>query len=235
MFNLNEAIANWRASLAQRETCRPSDLDELEGHLRDEFENLRISNLSDEERFVVATHRLGAPAPLAGEFAKINGTAIWGNRIFWMAVGLLTWFVLEPLAEAVSKGCVLVAALEGFTSNELGWVAFLSKAFVLGGMLLLLGRAAVRSALGAKFGQLAKSRIGQVMLFSAVAGAIAVLWFLEVYIVPLAALRSLGLEHFARTSSSATYASMAWMAIVPMVLAIAVIRLRPSRPREIED
>jgi len=235
MFNLNEAIAGWRANLAQRETCRPPDLDELEGHLRDEFENLAAPNLSDEERFLVAAHRLGAPAPLAGEFAKINGAAIWGNRIFWMAAGLLAWFVLEPLAAAVSKGCVLVAALKGFTPNELGWVAFLSKAVVLGGMLLLLGRAAVRSALGAKFGELVTRRVGQVVLFGAIVGATVVLWLLDVYIVPLAAARSMDLAHFGRMSSSAACASMAWMAVVPTVLAIAVIRLRPSRPREIED
>ena len=60
MFNLNEKIIKWRSNLAQSETLAVSDLDELENHLREEIEQLTTLKLSDEEAFLVASHRLGS-------------------------------------------------------------------------------------------------------------------------------------------------------------------------------
>ena len=54
MFDLKEAIIQWRDNLAQRETYGKSDLDELESHLQEQMEELIGSGLSEES--VSGTH-----------------------------------------------------------------------------------------------------------------------------------------------------------------------------------
>ena len=59
MFDLNERINEWRRSLSQSAALNEQDLKELESHLREEIENLTDSELSAEEAFLIAAHRLG--------------------------------------------------------------------------------------------------------------------------------------------------------------------------------
>lgn len=98
MFDLNGAIAKWRMKVAAGGTCGKSDLDELEAHLREEIENLTPSGLSQEEAFLVAKHRLGHPASLAREFAKINPLAVWSHRTLWIGLGLILYFLVAHFA-----------------------------------------------------------------------------------------------------------------------------------------
>ncbi len=93
-FDLDQAVAAWRAELARHPGPAPADLRELEAHLRDGFAELKKKDLSDEEAFLVARHRIGPSAPVADEFTKIATKRSWAPRVFWLVFGvfaLLRW------------------------------------------------------------------------------------------------------------------------------------------------
>ena len=130
MFDLNEQIRRWRRELIEQEVYHKSDIDELECHLRDEIANLAEGRLTVEEKYQVALGRLGTPKALVNEFAKINGSAVWGNRLFWMATSLLMYFVLKAFIAAVSKGFTFLAVLGGIRGYDLGYLRMLPNLIV---------------------------------------------------------------------------------------------------------
>jgi hypothetical protein len=88
-FNLDHAVATWRAELARLPGLTPADLRELEAHLRDGFAELQRQHLRDDEAFLLACHRVGPSKPVAAEFAKAAPERVWAPRVFWMAFGAL--------------------------------------------------------------------------------------------------------------------------------------------------
>jgi hypothetical protein len=72
MFDLDDAVAGWRRNLEEVGVKRDEDLDELEGHLRDEIEELGRSGLPQEDAFHEATRRLGDARELNQEFSKVG-------------------------------------------------------------------------------------------------------------------------------------------------------------------
>jgi hypothetical protein len=54
-FDLNRAIQQWRAGLADSPAFRAENLDELESHLHDSIRALEAHGLSVEEAFLIAT------------------------------------------------------------------------------------------------------------------------------------------------------------------------------------
>ena len=137
MFDLNEQVKKWRLVLAQSETFGKSDIDELEGHLREEIERLMALKLSSEEAFWVAAHRVGDTSALADEFAKVNRPGMLRRRLFWMTAGVLTYLLASYLAGAASQVCVLLAGLGGVRGYGLGFVGVFSNIVILGLAVLL--------------------------------------------------------------------------------------------------
>jgi hypothetical protein len=84
MSDLNAMITAWRDGLAQGMSS--ADVDELEDHLRQTLAALPADTLSFDERFLVATHRLGAPPALIAEFAKARRASRQRGRATWIAV-----------------------------------------------------------------------------------------------------------------------------------------------------
>jgi hypothetical protein len=70
MFNLNEAVEKWRRDCADQQTFTGGDLEELEGHLREETDHLILAGLSEEEAFLVAVRRLGDTQSLGWSSAR---------------------------------------------------------------------------------------------------------------------------------------------------------------------
>ncbi|MDG1891024.1 MAG: permease prefix domain 1-containing protein [Verrucomicrobiota bacterium] len=86
MFDLNEAIENWKRSF--RGKCSAEDLEELVTHLLDLFENLKASGLTEKEAFEQALVRMGAPEEVKREFSKIQTfTQIGAGIAMGVAVG----------------------------------------------------------------------------------------------------------------------------------------------------
>src|ERR1041385_3277057 len=75
MFDLNQAIANWRRELAARGISSRDQLDELECHLRDDL--LEQLGPQSEPAFEAAVRRLGTPEALRAEFAKVRWRPNW--------------------------------------------------------------------------------------------------------------------------------------------------------------
>jgi hypothetical protein len=87
-FDLGGAIEGWRKQLAAQPGLTPDNRRELETHLQDSIATLRKSGLTEEESFWVACRRAGQPQELAEEFVKADPSAVWRDRLFWLAIGI---------------------------------------------------------------------------------------------------------------------------------------------------
>lgn len=96
-FDLNAAIQRWRGELAKSSSFHADDLDELESHVRDSEASLRAQGLTAEEAFLIAIRRTGSRDLLAAEFATINGSSVWLDRLLWMTTGWITMSALLAL------------------------------------------------------------------------------------------------------------------------------------------
>ena len=122
MFDLTRRIRQWREGLAQREAFRPTDLDELEGHVRDSVERLASSGLSEEEAFLLALHRLGRADALSVEFSKSNGAIVWSRRLLWMLVGYLVIPLLLAIGVLLAKCSAALGASLGVVGAPLAYL-----------------------------------------------------------------------------------------------------------------
>jgi hypothetical protein len=87
MFDLDQHVRSWRHLASGTLGDSKELLDELEAHLREEFDRLTASGQAAEDAWEAATRKLGSPQKLAGEFSKLR------NRYWvpaWIATGLLT-------------------------------------------------------------------------------------------------------------------------------------------------
>lgn len=80
MFNLNQAIAEWRRQMLAVGIKSREVLDELESHLREEVEQQAQSGTDAQQAFEVAVQRMGQAGALKAEFEKAGG-----------AVGVSLW------------------------------------------------------------------------------------------------------------------------------------------------
>jgi hypothetical protein len=94
-FDLEKAVAAWRDELARQPGFTPTDLRELEAHLRDGFAELRKNPIREEEAFLLARLRVGPLQPVATEFAKVSPHRLWAPRLFWLAFGLYAFQVWQ--------------------------------------------------------------------------------------------------------------------------------------------
>lgn len=72
MFDLDQAIAEWRRQMQAGGVTDPGQLDELEGHLREETIRLMSAGRLGNEAFQTACSDLGTPASILSEFKKLN-------------------------------------------------------------------------------------------------------------------------------------------------------------------
>ena len=78
---LEEQIAQWREYLRRRQAFHGSDIEELEGHLRDQLTALTESGLAGEEAFLVAVKRMGSLDVLSREFAREHSDRLWKQLV----------------------------------------------------------------------------------------------------------------------------------------------------------
>jgi hypothetical protein len=85
-LDTRRGLEDWREDMAQKLTT--DELDELEAHLLDAMDHLP-EDLSEEEKFLVATHRLGRSTDLHEEYERVVPWRTWQLPIFWATVGVL--------------------------------------------------------------------------------------------------------------------------------------------------
>jgi len=78
---LEEQIAQWRAYLRRRQALDGPDVEELEGHLRDQVAALTEAGLTAEEAFLVAVKRMGSLDALSREFARAHSERLWKQLV----------------------------------------------------------------------------------------------------------------------------------------------------------
>lgn len=101
-FNLNYAIESWLQELAAQTSLTAEVRRELETHLRDAVAGFQQHGANDEESFWLARRRIGQPERLGEEFEKIDPSALWRNRVFWMVLGCLVFSLWTNLISCIS-------------------------------------------------------------------------------------------------------------------------------------
>jgi hypothetical protein len=139
MSDIEKQIEQWRAGLAESELLGGSDVNELESHLREEIEHLKTSGLADDEAVLVARRRLGDTAALEEEFAKVNPHRRLANRLYWMVMGVLSYFVVWPLSwhvSAISAYFAYVVGLRGAVLTSFAHITTIATMAVIGLLVL---------------------------------------------------------------------------------------------------
>ena len=78
---LEEKIAQWRAYVRRRQALHGPDVEELEGHLRDQLVALTEAGLAGDEAFLVAVKRMGSLDALSREFARAHSERLWKQLV----------------------------------------------------------------------------------------------------------------------------------------------------------
>src|SRR5687768_5505968 len=78
---LEEQIAQWRAYVRRRQALDGPDVEELEGHLRDQVVALTEAGLAGDEAFLVAVKRMGSLDALSREFARAHSERLWKQLV----------------------------------------------------------------------------------------------------------------------------------------------------------
>jgi hypothetical protein len=78
---LEEQIAQWRTYLRRRQALHSPDVEELEGHLRDQLVALTEAGLTGDEAFLVAVKRMGSLDALSREFARAHSERLWKQLV----------------------------------------------------------------------------------------------------------------------------------------------------------
>ena len=103
MFNLENAITDWRQQMLAAGIKTPVPLEELESHLRDEIERQMKAGLNEQDAFTAAVQKLGSADTVQTEFMKVDkiqGALKWKL----MEIGLTLMTILFPLV----MGCIVL-------------------------------------------------------------------------------------------------------------------------------
>jgi len=231
MCDLNEQICKWRENLAQLQTLGRPDIEELENHLREDIEGLKALSLSEEESFWLAHRRLGGAGDLAGEFAKINRSAIVKNRLFWMAAGVLAYMLAIQSGAAASRLSVLLAAFGGLRGPGLGIVHVMSQIAVLGAAVYLSYRVCRKICDSPGFSRWADIMTEKIVLF-AVPGVLVVL-LAAARVSAVGVPGFIGVEECARVAIVSAYMQLALSLLLPVVMVVAMTVLCRSNSNEV--
>ncbi|GAA1104263.1 permease prefix domain 1-containing protein [Nocardiopsis metallicus] len=120
---LEEQIDQWRGFVSRRPAISPSDVEEMEDHLREQIADLESGGLDGEEAFLVAVKRMGSLDAVSREFAREHSRRLWKQLVLvpdaedepgpsrWRGLGVM-------LAFALAAG-VAVKLLTGAVDDEM--------------------------------------------------------------------------------------------------------------------
>ena len=107
---LEEQIAQWRQNLRRRQAIHGADVQELEGHLRDQIEALTEAGLAGDEAFLIAVKRMGSLDALSREFAIEHSERLWKQLVIDPDAGVEPK-IATRLEALVVLGLAVAAAL----------------------------------------------------------------------------------------------------------------------------
>lgn len=124
MFNLEQAIADWRRQISAEGIKAVGVLDELESHLREEIERQRQSGTGEQEAFRIATQRLGDAGLMRDEFRKIKNRSPWREKLMIGICGVFVGFIL------FLSSVMIVLCYSRWTDRAIAWAAVGAILFV---------------------------------------------------------------------------------------------------------
>lgn len=229
MRNVEEQIEQWRNALQASDAFGTSDIDELEGHLREEMERLRALGLSPTESFLIASHRLGETRTLESEYQKVNARRRPLRHLSWMVFGVLAYFAGGYIAAAIFRGGrtlvfeLLAGSVWGARHALIGIVSEIAPPMLvlLIGWVVLLGGFWAR--LGARLRP--RSQRGKAGLVVTAAALTCVLIGLGLLFRTAAAMH-VGQSGFEQMMLACRYAGLGCAVGVPVLAATFLILLR---------
>lgn len=219
MSDLEQKIHNWKAGFTSLPALRQADVEELEQHVRDALPSLILAGLSAEEAFLIATRRVGAPAAIEREFAKVNGSHVWSQRVFWIIVGALGYVVCRLVIGAAASVTQALVAVAGGTGTDMGYA---------GVAVTCAGWIAVAAALYRRRNRSAQAftprRVGLATAGMALTLALAAL---TAFAAEMALFQLMPIPDAARGTLMSSFAARVAAALVPLVLFTAMmLRMR---------
>jgi hypothetical protein len=128
-------ITEWRTYVAKSPAVNGHDVDELEGHLRDEIAELDAAGLSADEAFLVAVKRMGALDTLSREFAREHRGRLWKQLVLGgedePAAASSGWFEALAFAMAAAVAAQVVRLVAQLPDEEPAWLLRNIGLFVL--------------------------------------------------------------------------------------------------------
>lgn len=163
-FDLDQAVQTFMRRLADKRLVNRECLDEVEGHLRDEIDDLMAHGSTAKEAFDAAKARFGSAEALLAEYAKVYGASRWAQWanllshycdrrvvmriVFGLCLGLMFMvggLLLEggQVSSLMQLTAAMIVAGGAFGALLIGYpVAAVRRSFVLA----LTGRQATRAA-----------------------------------------------------------------------------------------
>jgi hypothetical protein len=123
---VEEQLAEWRRFVTNGAVLDSGEVEELEGHLRDQIDELRTAGLAADEAFLVAVKRMGSVDALSREYAREHRGRLWRQLV-------LTGGPEEPtradgvraalgFAVAAATTVLVTRLLAGGLGDEAWWV-----------------------------------------------------------------------------------------------------------------
>jgi hypothetical protein len=230
MSDIERQIEQWRIGLAASELLGNSDVSELENHLREEMEQLKTSDLSDEEAFLIARRRLGDTEALAAEFAKVNSGRRFANRLLWMAIGVLSYFLMFQLSLLATRVSALLGYAVGLRNPYLALLAGASQVAAFAG----IGAVAWRCFVSRSSCQAAIKKTSTVVRMGMIAACVIVaLWWIE-SLSRIFLIRTMPRPNMMHVFMAQSWCSLGWSMLMPFLLVglIVVLAMRNRLARQ---
>lgn len=109
MFDLEQAIAEWRKQMLAAGIKAPVPLEELENHLREDMQQHLRAGFGDQAAFDIAVRQIGPPKFLKSEFKKNERTIMKKTLIILLGIFSVlfgTAFILPALAWYRDQGAM---------------------------------------------------------------------------------------------------------------------------------
>jgi hypothetical protein len=108
--SLEQQIEQWRGYLRRRQAFHPTDVSELEDHLREQVAVLVDAGLATDEAFLVTVKRMGNLDALSREFAREHSERLW-KQLVVVPSDSGESRALARTDAVVAFGCAVVAAV----------------------------------------------------------------------------------------------------------------------------
>lgn len=112
---MSEQLDNWRNELYASGNFNREELNELESHLIDEMDHVKVSSLTEKEKMLVAEHRLGSVNVLNKAYSKKSW--ISQTHLSWSLQMLMAYFIFREVVMLMTYTAADMIDTIGITSS----------------------------------------------------------------------------------------------------------------------